>query len=281
MNALKRTAENVSAIAVNSFREGVRDRILYVFVVFAIAVIASGKVIGWVSVGEDIKVVRDIGLTAMSLFGVLVAVFVGANLIHREIERHTIYTVLARPVGRGEFIVGRYLGLLGLVALVTAAMGVFFTLYQAVLVWAGAEGLSGVEGGAFPLAMLRCEFLIVFQFVMLVALAVFFSSATTPILSAVFTFVAYILGHMAGWIYQFSYMILDKPHATNADTVISYGLRAFYYLVPNLETFDTRLRAVHGLDIANGEFFLILTYGALYTVMVLLGAYLVIRRREL
>ncbi len=90
MNAFKRTAGNVSAIAVNSFREGMRDRILYVIVVFAVAVIALGKVIGWVSVGEDLKVVRDIGLTAMSFFGVLVAVFVGANLIHREIERHTI-----------------------------------------------------------------------------------------------------------------------------------------------------------------------------------------------
>jgi len=281
MNTIRRFFDNVSAIAVNSFREGVRDRILYVFIVFAVAVIALGKVIGWVSVGEDIKVVRDIGLAAMGLFGVMIAVFVGSNLIHKEIEQRTIYTVLARPVGRGEFVLGRYFGLLGLVCTLTAAMAVFFTIYQAILVWAGASGLNEAEGGAISLPLIRVQFLIVYQFVMIVALAVFFSTATTPVLSAVFTFVAYVLGHMVNWIYSFSDMMLEKRTPTFFDHFMSWVLKVFYYLVPNLETFDMRLRAVHGLDISNTEFLLALLYGASYSAMVLLGAYLVMNRRRL
>ncbi|MBN1809251.1 MAG: ABC transporter permease subunit [Planctomycetes bacterium] len=281
MNRCRRFLNNVVAIAANGFREGVRDRILYVFFLFALAVIASAKLIGWVSVGEDIKVVRDIGLASMGLFGVMISIFVGASLVHREIERHTIYTVIARPVGRGEFILGRYLGLLGLVCSVTAAMGLFFTVYQAVLVWSGAAGLSDVEGGAVPFPLVRAQILIIFQFVVLVALAVFFSSTTTPVLSAVFTFLAYVLGHMAGWIYRFSDMVLDKRSVTVFDRAVSLFLKVLYYLVPNLETFDIKLRAVHNLDISNFEFACVLLYGVAYSAAVLLAAYLVLRRRQL
>ena len=89
---------NVGVIALNSFREAMRDRVLYVFVVFAVIVMASSKVIGWVSVGEDIKVVRDLGLASLGFFGMLITVFVGANLIHKEMDRRTIYVVLVPPL---------------------------------------------------------------------------------------------------------------------------------------------------------------------------------------
>lgn len=272
---------NVGAIALNSFREAMRDRILYVFVVFALIVTASSKVIGWVSVGEDIKVVRDLGLASLGFFGMLITVFVGANLIHKEMDRRTIYVVLARPVGRGEFLLGRYLGLLGVLVLVVTAMGVFFTLYQAVLVWMGAGGLVEAEGGAVPFGLVQAQFLVVCEFVLLTAIAVFFSTATTPVLSAVFTFLAYVLGHAAEWIYIFAEMMIDKQDAGLWDKLMSMVLKGLYYAVPSLDVFDLRLEAVHGGVMAGGRLLLVLVYGVSYAAAVLLAAFLVMRRKPL
>lgn len=272
---------NVGAIALNSFREAVRDRVLYVFLVFGFLVIVSGKAIGWVSVGEDIKIVRDIGLAALGFFGMLIAVFVGANLIYKEMERKTVYVVLSRPVGRGEFLLGRYIGLLAVLVLMVVGMGVLFTLYQAALVWAGAAGYSEVEGGVLPLGMLQAQFLIAWEFVLLTAIAVFFSTATTPVLSAVFTFLLYVIGHAAEWIYIFADMMVDRKDAGFSDRFVSFLLRAVYYAVPNLQTFDIRLKAVHGMHMPAGEMALALLYGTGYAAAVLLASYILMRRKPL
>ena len=123
----------VIAVAKNTFREAVRDRVLYLVAAFGLLVLASGKIIGWVSVGEDIVVVRNVGLSAISFFGAMIALFVGTGLIQREFVGRTIYTILARPVARWEFVLGKYIGLLGTVLVSAAAMSVVFLVYLAIV----------------------------------------------------------------------------------------------------------------------------------------------------
>src|SRR5260370_25105905 len=101
----------VAAIARNAFREAVRDRVLYNLVVFALLLIAGAIFLGELSAGQEAKIIVDLGLSAILLFGVFIAVFVGVGLVYKEIERRTLYAILSKPVGRGEFLLGKYLGL--------------------------------------------------------------------------------------------------------------------------------------------------------------------------
>ncbi|MBP7431889.1 MAG: ABC transporter permease, partial [Candidatus Hydrogenedentes bacterium] len=119
----------VLAVARNTFREAVRDKVLYVLLLFAAAAIFGSKALGWISIGQDIKIVKDLSLAAVSVFGVLIAIFVGTNLVYKEIDKRTIYTILCRPMHRWEFILGKYAGLAALLALVTAVMAAVAAVY--------------------------------------------------------------------------------------------------------------------------------------------------------
>ena len=123
----------ILAVAQNTFREAVRDKVLYVLLLFAATAILGSKALGWISIGQDIKIVKDISLGAVSVFGVLIAIFVGTNLVYKEIDKRTIYTILCRPMWRFEFIVGKYLGLALLLAFVTVVMTFVAAVYVMVL----------------------------------------------------------------------------------------------------------------------------------------------------
>ena len=101
----------VGTIARNTFREAVRDRVLYNLVLFALLLIGGAVFLGELSGGQEAKIIIDLGLSAILLFGVFIALFVGVGLVHKEIERRTLYAILSKPVGRGQFLVGKYLGL--------------------------------------------------------------------------------------------------------------------------------------------------------------------------
>src|SRR5437016_8535334 len=103
--------QRVAAIARNAFREAVRDRVLYNLVVFALLLIAGAIFLGELSAGQEAKITADLGLSAMLLFGVFIAIFVGVGLVYKEIERRTLYAILAKPIGQGQFLLGKYLGL--------------------------------------------------------------------------------------------------------------------------------------------------------------------------
>ena len=117
----------ISVLAENTFREAVRDKLLYNLLMFAALMIASSIVLAKLHIGYDERIYRDVGLSAIAFFGVLIAIFVGINLVYREISLKTVYSLLAKPVRRWEFLVGKYLGLVALLTVEIAIMTGFFS----------------------------------------------------------------------------------------------------------------------------------------------------------
>jgi len=271
----------VLAIARNTFREAVRDRVLYLVAAFGLVVLGSGKLVGWVSVGEDVKIVRDVGLAALSFFGALVAIFVGTGLVQRELGGRTIYTILARPVARWEFILGKYLGLLATTLIVAAAMGCVFLIYLAA-VTSLAPG-EPVGGGAPPaalgLAVWQSLFLTGCELVVVTALAVFFSAVSTPILSAVFTFLTYVAGQFASSVELLAEMTSRAPGGGSALGRVL--LQVVYRLMPNLDLMNIRSSAVHGLAVPSAQVAWTALYAFAYAACVLAVACAAFERRNL
>ncbi|MEQ1903480.1 MAG: ABC transporter permease subunit, partial [Pirellulaceae bacterium] len=116
-----------------TFREAVRDKVLYVLVFFALATLLGSKALGWISIGQEIKIVKDFSLAAVSVFGVLIAIFVGTSLVYKEIDKRTIYTIICRPMSRYEFVLGKYFGMAALLGVVTAVMGLSGAAYVTML----------------------------------------------------------------------------------------------------------------------------------------------------
>src|SRR5215813_11430461 len=154
-------------IASNTFREAVRDRVLYNLIAFALLLSGAAILVGQISIDIERLVVVNLGLTAVSLFGVVIAIFVGIGLVSKEIEKRTLYTVLARPVRRWEFIVGKFFGLAGtlVVNTVLMALGVFAALFYVAHKFVAADGLIFVA-----------LYFIILEFLIICALALLFSS---------------------------------------------------------------------------------------------------------
>ncbi len=273
----------VVAVAKNTFREAVRDRVLYLVAAFGLLVLASGKIIGWVSVGEDIVVVRNVGLSAISFFGAMIALFVGTGLIQREFGARTIYTILARPVARWEFVLGKYIGLLGTVLVSAAAMSVVFLVYLAI-VTAVAPG-DAIAGAAVPpalgLPVFQSLFLTACELAVVTALAVFFSSISTPILSAVFTFFAYVAGQFASDIAMFADMMGPRPGVEGGSALGAFVLMVVYRALPNLDVMNIRSVAVHGMAVSGAQVAWTFVYALAYSGFVIALTCALFERRNL
>jgi ABC-type transport system involved in multi-copper enzyme maturation permease subunit len=248
------------AIATHTFKEAIRDRILVLFVVFAVLLMAFSTVLSWLTVGSELKIVTDIGLAALTFFGMLVAVFIGITLVHKEVEKRTIYAVLAKPVPRWLFLFGKYLGLMLTLAVVLGLMAIF---YLALVTW---------KGGAFPSHLLPALWLTYMEMSVITSVAILFSCFTTPMLAAVFTLGTYLLGHLSWGLRELS---AELPG------VASWLAIGIYYLLPNLETFNVRPQVVHDLALPRGYLLESFVYAAAYTFGMLLLAVILFRRRDL
>jgi len=268
-------------IARNTFREAVRDRVLHLVAAFGVLVLLSGKVIGWVSVGEDIKIVRDIGLTSVGFFGAMIALFVGTGLIQRELGGRTIYTILARPVARWEFIIGKYLGLLGTVLIATAGMAVVFLVYLGIMtaLAPGAPVGATAAPSAFGWPVFQSLILSGFEMVMMTALAVFFSSVSTPILSAVFTFFAYVAGQFASSVSLLAEMA--APKGGSGSWLGHVLLDVIYRVMPNLDLMNIRDSATHGYAVSAGQMVWTIVYAIAYAGVVLAVTCAAFERRNM
>src|SRR5207245_5257174 len=173
----------IAYIASNTFREAVRDRVLYNLLAFALLLSGAGILVGQISIDIERLVVVNLGLTAVSLFGVVIAIFIGIGLVSKEIEKRTLYTVLSRPVRRWEFIVGKFFGLAGTLVVNTffMAIGVFGALLYVSHHFQKADGW-----------VLVALYFIILEFVIVTALALLFSSFSSPLLSVVFAFSLFV-----------------------------------------------------------------------------------------
>jgi ABC-type transport system involved in multi-copper enzyme maturation permease subunit len=247
------------AVAANTFRETVRERVLYNLVVFAILMTLSGLLLGHLSIRQDEKILKDIGLAAMDLFGIAIALFIGVGLVSKEIERRSLYPLLAKPLTRDEFYVGKFLGLSFtlLVNLAVMAAGLFLTLL--------ATG-RGVDSG-----LLRAIYPIFLSLLLVVALAMLFSTLTSPALAALGTLGVVIAG-------RFSDVIRNmKEVAPNAP---EWLVKALYYGLPNFRAFDFKDRAAYGDPIALSLLGEVTLYAILYVALVLVAGLATFRVKD-
>jgi ABC-type transport system involved in multi-copper enzyme maturation permease subunit len=253
----------LSAITLNTFREAVRDRVLYNLIVFVLLLVASAPLFGQISIGIERLILVNVGLSSISLFGTIIAILVGIGLVSKEIERKTLYTILSRPVRRWEFIVGKYFGLLLTLVVNTAFMTV--GLYIALLVT--AHGLKRAD--ALLLAAIYC---IVLQFMIMVALTLLFSSFSTPIFSAIFAFALFVIGTFAEDLKNFAAM---------SHGVTQWAATAAAYLVPNFSPLNVISQAAHEQPISGSLIAFNTLYALLYSGAVTAAAVLIFERRNL
>lgn len=248
------------AIARATFLEAIRHRILYLLLIFAGAMILFSRFLSLLTVGQDAKIIKDLGLSAINLFGLLVALFVGVGIIFREMERRTVQTTLAFPVARWEYLLGKFSGLAGAISLNTLVMALILFV------------LVGVRG-EFDLPLVKAVVMLWVELIFITAVAVFFSSFSSPIFSALFTAAIYAVGHLA-WSLP---LLATKLPAGIGRTIV----QLIYLLLPNLEYGDVRAQAVHGLPIPLGQMFAAASYLIGYAAVLLLLACLSFRKRDL
>ncbi len=253
----------IATIAGNTFREAVRDRVLYNLVLFVLILTGVAVFIGELSGGQERKIIVDLGLSAMLLFGVFIAIFVGVGLVYKEIERRTVYAIFSKPVGRGEFLLGKYLGLCLTLLVNVATMGAGVAL-----------ALIYVKRGWDPLALRiwPAILLIYVELMILTGVALLFSSFSSPALSALLTFFVFIIGHFSADLKS-----LANSMGSGGSRWLFAGL---YYLMPNLANLSFITPASHGDLPPAGHTAVAILYSLVYIVVILAAATLIFRRRN-
>lgn len=253
--------ERIAALALSTFRETVRDRIFYLVAVFGFVMLASTAVLSPLNIGAQGKIMSDVGLAAMVVFGLVVSVFVGSAMVRKEMDKGTIVTILAKPVGRREYIFGKFLGLNLTLVSMLSVMGLVFLL------------MLFLAPGTFSFRFLNAFYLGYLELMLLNAVVIFFSTCVSPILAAVFTLGVFAVGHLSQSIRDFGQMKGTPFQHTLSEIV--------YYLTPNLEVFNVRGAVVHGDPVAAQHLLMATIYGLAWTALLLLLAGAIFSRREL
>jgi ABC-type transport system involved in multi-copper enzyme maturation permease subunit len=253
----------IAHVAFNTFREAVRDRVLYNLIAFALLLSGAAILVGQISIDIERLVVVNLGLTAVTFFGVVIAIFIGIGLVSKEIEKRTLYTVLSRPVRRWEFVVGKFLGLTGTLVVNTFFMAI--GVFMALLYVAHKFQLS-------DLGILTALYFIVLQFFVVCSLALLFSSFSSPMLAAVFTFALFVIGSLSDDLRGIATVV------KGIGGTIATGIT---YLVPNFSGMNIISQVAHGETIAGRLIVYNTLYALLYSAMAISGAVLIFQRRNL
>ena len=263
----------VALIAGAVFKESVRDRVPYAMVVFAILLMAASYLIGQLTAGQDMKTIKDLGLAALAIFGLFIAVFIGIGLVSKEVEKKSVFGLLSKPVSRPQFILGKYAGL---VMTLAVNLGVMTVAYYGVLAYMDFTATS-VARASWPTPALDPRLLIaialIFAELMLVtALALFFSTYSSPLLATLLTLGLWVAGHFNADLRNFE---------TIVDSAAAAGVaRVLYYVLPNLAPFDVKAEAVYGMPISLPHVAYTLAYAGVYIAILLTAAIAIFRRRD-
>lgn len=258
-----RSFRRIASIARHTFKESVRERVLYNLIVFALLLIAAAILFGTISVGIEEIILVNLGLAAISVMGLLMAIFIGIGLVSKEIERRTIYNILSKPVTRAEFIIGKYFGLLLTLFVNTAVMTAGF--YLAVL-------YEKRRLEAADLVALQAIYFILLEFALVVAVALFFSCISTPVLSAVFTFSLFVIGNFLNDMRWFG--------RESQSRALEWLTRVVYYLLPNFANFNFISQAAHGVKVPSYFMVSNTCYAVLYVTVLISAAVLIFEERE-
>jgi len=218
----------IAFVAWNTFKETVRNRVMVNILIFAVGLILLSLVVGDWSLGHQVKVIKDFGLSAMSIFGLLIAIFIGIRLMVQELEQRTIYVIASKPIHRWEIVVGKYIGL-G----VTLAVNV---VLMSLALW----GADLIMEGKMDLGLVPAILLIYVEILLIVGFALFFSSFAAPTLSALLTLAVFIIGHLSEFLREYVQLYPDKG--------FHWLLKCLYYVVPNLEKLNLKMAVVEQIE---------------------------------
>jgi ABC-type transport system involved in multi-copper enzyme maturation permease subunit len=258
---MKEFARTLGLVAGNTVRELIRNKLLYNLVIFAVLLIASSMFVAQLTIGQWDRIILDMGLAAIEVAGVLVAVLIGVGLVAGEIDRRTIFPTLAKPLARSGFLLGRYLGLVSMLAVTVVIM--FAVL--AVVLRLAEYGVSSTAAAA--------ALLIFVELALIAAAAMFFSSFTTPVLASAFSLCLFLIGHLVSDLRLFR----ERSHSPLARAVTGVA----YKVLPNLELFNLKSQAANELPLAAGFLPAAALYGVAYTAAVLFLAVAIFRSRDL
>ena len=249
----------VLSIALNTFRENLRDKLLYNLLVFALLMIGSSLLLMRLTLGEFHRLLLNVGLGSINIFGVLIAIFVGIGLVNKEIEKKTIYTIVSKPVARYQFLIGKYLGLT-------------LTLLVNTLIMAGGLLLVLVAQHVPIESMLfKALGLIFMEFMVITAVALLCSTFTSATLSAIFTLATYVIGHLTADLKTFGEKLDEGMRAL---------VTGLYYILPNLERFNLKGNVIHHIEVSGTDLLLIVVYGLTYVAFLLMSASIIFQRRD-
>lgn len=248
------------ALAVNTVRESVRNKVLYALLFFAVLMIGAGVLVGALSYVESERILQDIGLGSVRLFGVAIAIFIGIQLIHKEVDRRTVYTILSKPISRAQFLLGKFVGLTLTIWMLTAIMAVAFL------------AVSLATGAPLALAHLWFFVLLAMELALVVAIATLFSSFTTPILASLFTTGTWAVGQLTRQLRDIG-AASDVPAIRDATAIL-------HRVLPDLASFNLSIEAAHQLPVMASDVWLSLMYGISYTSIVLIAAIALFDRRD-
>jgi Cu-processing system permease protein len=266
-------ARVIGLIAYHVFKESVRDKVLYNLVLFAVLLILASYVVGQLTAGQDIKIIKDLGLAASAVFGLFIAVFIGVGLVWKEVDRRSVYNLLVKPLRRHEFIVGKFLGLALTLLVNIAVMAISLYAVLAAMQWIH-PGLAraSVEAPVLDPQLLKAFVLLYVQLLVVTSVALFFSTFAGPMMSAAFTFGLYVVGHFNADLAHFE-NIVQNPAAAWAGKML-------YFVLPNLAPFDIKSAVVHGRAVSAAYVALTAGYGVLYVGAMLALAVAVFSRRD-
>jgi ABC-type transport system involved in multi-copper enzyme maturation permease subunit len=263
----------IALVALAVYRESVRDRVPLTIAGFGVLLVFASYLISQLTAGQDLKIIKDLGLAALNLLGLLIAVFIGIGLVAKEVDRRSIYTLLSKPLTREQFLIGKYLGLVMTLAVNLGAMCLAFylVLYYQDLVATEGTRASWPAPAMDPRLMIAVA-LIFGELMLVTAVALFFSSFSSPLLSMMLTLALWVAGHFNTDLRQFE-AVVDSA-------AVAYIARGVYYLLPNLAPFNVKAEVVHAVPVTASHVALTLAYAAVYITAVLLAAMAVFRKRD-
>lgn len=263
----------IGLVAYHVFKESVRDKVLYNLVLFAVLLISASYLLGQLTAGQDVKIIKDLGLAASAVFGLFIAVFIGVGLVWKEVDKRSVYNLLVKPIRRHEFIIGKFLGLALTLFVNIAVMAIALYAVLGLMNWLEPGlGRASIEAPVLDPQLLKAFGLLYVQLLVITSVALFFSTFSGPMLSAAFTFGLYIVGHFNADLAHFE-NVVKSPAA-------AWLGKALYYILPNLAPFDVKAAVVHGQAVPAAYVALTAGYGVLYAAAMLTLSALIFARRD-
>jgi Cu-processing system permease protein len=249
----------VWAISCLTVKEAIRNKILYLLLFFSLTFISFSLVMGELTIGDELKIIKDLGLSSIHFFGILITIFIGIGLIFQEMEKRTIYLVLSKPLRRSQFLLGKFLGL---------AMTLFLVLAVLVMLF---YGVLYLKKGPDP-KLLVAFYSMYLEWLLIAGIAILFSSFSTPLLSGMLTLAAFVAGHLTDGL-----LLLQRRIESQVGDAILSGL---FYALPNLELFNLRTQVVHNLPLSGAFIAGTSVYWAMYLGTLLLLSIVIFQKKD-